>query len=96
VLPYCSDETLEQLEANLGGLPSMTQMLNSGMSTQDITDAILKDIGAIDAVSAGAGVCTVHMGAVLICWCLLCSGSRGPGAAAVTYAPGLREPHNMT
>jgi redox-regulated HSP33 family molecular chaperone len=47
VLPFCSDETLDQLEKNLVGLPSMTEMLNNGDSPQDITDRILKDIGQV-------------------------------------------------
>ena len=54
VLPFCSDETLEALERNLSGLPSMTQMLNSGLSPQDITDRILADIGAIAEVRGSA------------------------------------------
>lgn len=41
VLPFCSDETLDRLEANLTGMPSMTQLLNSGASPADITDRIL-------------------------------------------------------
>jgi len=38
VLPFCSEETLEQLERNLSTLPSVTEMLNSGLSAQGITD----------------------------------------------------------
>lgn len=38
VLPFCSEETLEILEKNLGSLPSITNMLNDGLSAQDITD----------------------------------------------------------
>lgn len=45
VLPFCSEETLQQLEANLSGLPSVTKLLQSGASPQDITDMILKGIG---------------------------------------------------
>lgn len=45
MLPFCSEETLEQLEANLAALPSTTAMLNSGMTPQDITEAILKGMG---------------------------------------------------
>ena len=45
ILPFCSDETLDQLEKNLVGLPSMTIMMNNGDSPQDITDRILRDIG---------------------------------------------------
>lgn len=45
VLPFCSDETLEQLEKNLSGLPSVTQLMQAGCSPQDITDKILDGIG---------------------------------------------------
>lgn len=50
VLPFCSDETLAALEANLNGMPSVTAMLNSGASPQDITARILDGIGAGDLV----------------------------------------------
>uniref|UniRef100_A0A7S0S3N7 Uncharacterized protein n=1 Tax=Chlamydomonas leiostraca TaxID=1034604 RepID=A0A7S0S3N7_9CHLO len=50
VLPFCSEETLEQLEKNLGALPSVTTMLSQGMSTHDITERILEGLG----VSPGA------------------------------------------
>ena len=46
VLPFCSDETLEQLEKNLGALPSVTKMLQGGMTPRDITDRILEGIGS--------------------------------------------------
>jgi len=46
VLPFCSDETLDQLEANLVGMPSMTQLLNQGLSPQQITDLILQGLGS--------------------------------------------------
>jgi molecular chaperone Hsp33 len=46
VLPFCSDETLDQLEKNLLSMPSATELLNAGLSPQQITDRILQDIGA--------------------------------------------------
>jgi molecular chaperone Hsp33 len=46
VLPFCSDETLDQLEQNLTGMPSMTQLLNQGLSPQEITDKILTGLGS--------------------------------------------------
>jgi hypothetical protein len=46
VLPFCSDETLDQLEQNLTGMPSMTQLLNQGLSPQEITDKILAGLGS--------------------------------------------------
>lgn len=52
VLPFCSDETLDQLEANLGTLPSMTQLLNAGLSPQDITERILAGLGSSSTADA--------------------------------------------
>lgn len=49
VLPFCSEETLERLEANLAGLPSVTQLLQSGAGPREITDRILDGIGAAGA-----------------------------------------------
>lgn len=46
VLPFCSDETLDQLEKNLTGMPSMTQLLNQGLTAQQITDRILEGLGS--------------------------------------------------
>mmetsp|Transcript_14448 Transcript_14448/g.31295 ORF Transcript_14448/g.31295 Transcript_14448/m.31295 type:complete len:333 (+) Transcript_14448:52-1050(+) len=46
VLPFCSEETLVTLEKNLSGLPSVTQMLNSGMTPLDITNRILDGLGS--------------------------------------------------
>lgn len=46
VLPFCSDETLEQLEKNLSGMPSVTQLLQAGETPQSITDKILDGIGS--------------------------------------------------
>lgn len=47
VLPFCSEETLSQLEANLGTLPSVTTMLNQGLTAQDITERILAGLGVL-------------------------------------------------
>jgi hypothetical protein len=52
VLPFCSDETLDQLEKNLLGLPSMTQLLNQGLSPQQITQLILQDLGSSSTADA--------------------------------------------
>jgi molecular chaperone Hsp33 len=46
ILPFCSDETLDQLEQNLMSMPSMTQLLNQGLSPQQITDKILAGLGS--------------------------------------------------
>lgn len=45
ILPFCSEETLSQLETTLTTMPSVTQMLSSGMSPQDIADRILEGMG---------------------------------------------------
>ena len=51
ILPFCSEETLSQLEKNITTMPSVTAMLNSGMTVRDITDKILEGLGtAPDAV----------------------------------------------
>jgi molecular chaperone Hsp33 len=46
VLPFCSDETLEQLEKNLSTMPSVTKMLQAGDTPRDITARILEGIGS--------------------------------------------------
>jgi molecular chaperone Hsp33 len=46
ILPFCSDETLEQLEKNLSSLPSVTKMMQAGATPHDITERILEGIGA--------------------------------------------------
>ncbi len=45
LLPFANDEVIDKLEANLMNLKSMTQMLNSGMSLEDICDAVFGDLG---------------------------------------------------
>ncbi|MEW5300095.1 MAG: hypothetical protein WDW36_003050 [Sanguina aurantia] len=50
VLPFCSEETLTILEANLGSMPTITKLLNDGLNTTEITEMILSNIG----VSPGA------------------------------------------
>jgi molecular chaperone Hsp33 len=52
VLPFCSDETLDVLEANLGTLPSMTQLLNAGLSPQGIVERILAGLGSSSTADA--------------------------------------------
>jgi redox-regulated HSP33 family molecular chaperone len=37
VLPFCSEETLERLEQNLSGMPTVSQMLNEGLTVEQIT-----------------------------------------------------------
>lgn len=66
ILPFCSDETLDQLEANLMAMPSMTQMLNAGLGPQEVTDRILAGLGSsstADAVVPRCVACVrVHTG----------------------------------
>ncbi len=45
LLPFASDEVIDVLEENLGKLKSMTQMLDSGMSLEDICGAVFGDLG---------------------------------------------------
>lgn len=47
ILPFCSEETLVQLEQNLTTMPSVTQMLNSGMTVDGIADRILEGLGRV-------------------------------------------------
>ncbi|EFJ46221.1 hypothetical protein VOLCADRAFT_62890 [Volvox carteri f. nagariensis] len=47
ILPFCSEETLAQLEQNLTTMPTITTMLNDGMSVQDITARILDGLGVL-------------------------------------------------
>eukprot|EP00877_Chromochloris_zofingiensis_P014061 jgi/Chrzof1/8909/Cz03g28230.t1 len=49
ILPFCSDETIDQLEKNLTSLPSMTELLNSGATPLDITERILSGLGVSPA-----------------------------------------------
>lgn len=48
VLPFCSEETLEKLEANLKSMGSASHLLAEGNTPADITQMILKDIGVAD------------------------------------------------
>ncbi len=45
LLPFATDEVIDKLEENLGKLKSMTQMLDSGMSLEDICGAVFGDLG---------------------------------------------------
>ena len=49
VLPFASEETLQQLEANLASVPSVTDLLHQGLTPRDITDRLLAGIGLSDA-----------------------------------------------
>ncbi|KXZ51013.1 hypothetical protein GPECTOR_14g254 [Gonium pectorale] len=47
ILPFCSEETLEVLEKNLTTMPSITTMLNDGLTAADITNRILDGLGVL-------------------------------------------------
>lgn len=47
LLPFASDEVIDKLEENIGKLRSMTQMLDSGMSLEDICEAVFGDLGFV-------------------------------------------------
>lgn len=60
ILPFCSEETLAQLEQNLTTMPTITKMLNDGLSTQQITERILEGLGCApmaEAVTPTYGPC---------------------------------------
>ncbi|MBP3936819.1 MAG: Hsp33 family molecular chaperone HslO [Clostridia bacterium] len=45
LLPFCPESVIEQIESNLAKLPSVTEMLNSGMDTTAIADKLLDGMG---------------------------------------------------
>lgn len=45
VLPFASDETLSQLEANIAGLPAVTDVMAMGMTLERLTEVLLEGIG---------------------------------------------------
>ena len=48
VLPFASEATLAQLEANIAGCPSVTDMLHEGDDARGITGRILAGLGVMD------------------------------------------------
>lgn len=48
VLPFASDETLSKLEANISGLPAVTDVMAMGMTLERLTEVLLEGIG-VDA-----------------------------------------------
>ena len=49
MLPFASEETLQQLEANLAKVTSVTNLLHQGLKPKDITELLLEGIGLSDA-----------------------------------------------
>ena len=48
MLPFASDETLDQLEVNIRNTPSVTELLHQGLGTKEITEKLLEGIGLSD------------------------------------------------
>ncbi len=48
VLPFASEETLSRLESNLAELPTVTEMLDKGLTPLDITEKLLAGLGMAD------------------------------------------------
>jgi molecular chaperone Hsp33 len=51
VLPFAEEETLQQLESNLTGLSSVTEMLGSGMSPEQIAERLVQGLGLSEGSS---------------------------------------------
>ena len=45
LLPFCPDAVIDQIEKNLASLPSVTEMMASGMDTTAIADRLLDGMG---------------------------------------------------
>ncbi|CAG9464774.1 unnamed protein product [Pedinophyceae sp. YPF-701] len=50
VLPFAEDETLDQLEKNLSGLPSVSELLKSGGTPATLTETLLTGLGPVSYV----------------------------------------------
>lgn len=48
MLPFASDDTLSKLEANISGLPAVTDVMAMGMTLERLTEVLLEGIG-VDA-----------------------------------------------
>ena len=48
MLPFASEETLQQLETNLAKVPSVTELLHQGLGPKDITAQLLEGLGLSD------------------------------------------------
>ncbi|MBQ9518187.1 MAG: Hsp33 family molecular chaperone HslO [Eubacterium sp.] len=50
LLPGCEDEVIDKIEKNIGAIPSVTEMLDNGMSADDIAKEAMKglDIDKLD------------------------------------------------
>jgi molecular chaperone Hsp33 len=45
VLPFASDETLDQLEKNIAGMPAINDLLDMGATPAAITQMLLEGLG---------------------------------------------------
>jgi hypothetical protein len=48
VLPFASDETLDQLEQNITTMPAINDLLDMGASPQEITNMLLQGLGVAE------------------------------------------------
>jgi len=44
VMPFCSDEILDKVEANLSSIPSVTDMMSQGMTPEDMLNKVLEGL----------------------------------------------------
>ncbi len=44
VLPFASEETLQQLEVNITSVPSVTEMLHQGLTAKEIAHKLLHNM----------------------------------------------------
>lgn len=60
-LPFCSEETLAQLEKNIGALPPPSRMLADGLTPLEISERVLEGLGRAEGfpvgVTPGYGPC---------------------------------------
>ena len=48
ILPFASEATVQQLEANLQGVTSVTKLLHQGKSPRDLAERLLHGLGLAD------------------------------------------------
>lgn len=44
VMPFCSDEILDKIEANLASIPSVTDMMSQGMTPEEMLNKVLEGL----------------------------------------------------
>lgn len=55
LMPFCSDEVIEKLEENLKNIPSVTDMLSSGMTPENMLNKVLEgfDVEIMETTETG-------------------------------------------